>query len=75
MLGPAGRGTLTPTLVDRQLTAEIAQLKLTIRSLEADRLAFRDPRRRAELLRDFRPDTEDEELDDFDPRRGRRRRR
>jgi hypothetical protein len=75
LLGPAGRGTLTPTLVDRQLTAEIAQLKLTIRALEADRLAFRDPQRRAELLRDFRPDTEDEELDDFDPRRGRRRRR
>jgi hypothetical protein len=85
LLGPAGRGTLTHTLVDRQLTAEIAQLKMTIRSLEADRISFRDPGRRAELLRDYRPDNDEDELNDlealldlgFEPqrRRGRRRRR
>jgi hypothetical protein len=81
-LGPAGRGTLTPTLVDRQLTAEIAQLKMLIRSLEADRLALRDPGARAEALRDYRPDTEEPGLDELaplfdlvlEPKRRRRRR-
>jgi hypothetical protein len=85
-LGPAGRGRLTPTLVDRQLSAEIAELKTDIRSIEAERLALLDPERRTEALRDYRTDDEEEdaEWNDVEPlfdlvfepkrRRGRRRR-
>jgi hypothetical protein len=83
-LGPAGRGKVTPTLVDRQLSAEIAELKTTIRSLDAERLAFLDPERRTAALRGSRVEAEEEEWEADDPlfdvvfepkrRRGRRRR-
>lgn len=83
-LAASGRGAPTPKLVDRQLSAEIAELKTAIRSLEAERLALRDPQRRAQVLRDYQPRAGDEDLDDFEVpfdvvyeaprRRGRRRR-
>jgi hypothetical protein len=54
-LGRPGRSALSPDFVDRRLSADIAELKLAVRSIEHDRAALLEPQSRAEVLRHYRP--------------------
>jgi hypothetical protein len=79
----SGRG-LTVAEVDRQLTRDIGQLRLAVRELAQDQIAFRDPARLRARLREYELDDEPADdldammeiasmLDDFEPPRRRRR--
>lgn len=48
---------LTPDDVDRELSADIAQLRITLRQLQDDMIAFRDPHRLRKSLAEFELET------------------
>lgn len=56
--------SLTTTEVDRQLSADIAELRSALRELQADLVAFRDPARLRERLKDYRVEEVFEEPDE-----------
>ena len=53
-----------PSDVDRQLSIDIAQLRLTIRQLEGDLVAFRDPKRLRAELEHFSLDEDEDDEDE-----------
>ncbi len=65
-------GRLSPAAVDRELTIEIENLRLTVRDLKDEIEAFRDPARLRERLKDYVISREEDAYFD-DPWQGRRR--
>ena len=63
MLGWESNRSLTASAVDQQLSADIAQLRLAVRALHEDLVAFRDPRRLRESLRHYELE---QDIDDAD---------
>jgi chemotaxis protein histidine kinase CheA len=63
-LSPRG-SALTPTKVDRELSVDLANLKVRIRILQGDLLAFRDPATLSAILKEYRLEDPDEDMDDM----------
>lgn len=54
-------GVLTPDYVDRRLSADIAELKQGLRSLEQDLVAFRDPKVLLDSIKHYQLEQEDDD--------------
>jgi hypothetical protein len=62
---PPGRA-LSVTAADQQLSADIAQLRLVVRGLEQDLVAFRDPRQLRDVLRNLTLEEDVNEIGELD---------
>ncbi len=62
-LSPRG-SALTPAKVDRELSIDLANLKVRIRVLQGDLVAFRDPAALRAILKEYRLEDPDEDMDD-----------
>ena len=58
-MGRGGSSSLTPDDVDRQLSADMAQMQVTLRHLQEDLVAFRDPDRLRSRLAEYELETSD----------------
>ncbi len=63
-LPPRG-SALTPAKVDRELSIDLANLKVRIRALQGDLVAFRDPAILRAILKEYRLEDPDEDMDDM----------
>lgn len=58
-MGRRGGANLTPDEVDRQLSADLAEMQVTLRLLQEDLVAFRDPDRLRRRLAEYELETDD----------------
>ena len=62
----AWNAVLTPAVVDQRLNVELAELRVTLRSLEEDLVTFRDPVRLRASLKHYDPEQDiDDDIDEL----------